>query len=146
MTLEEIFSLAGATAMVGWLVLLASPLAPIWSQRISGLALPLLLSLGYSALILVYWSDSAGGYGSLAEVMQLFTRPELVLAGWIHYLAFDLFVGAWECRTARAEGMPFWLLLPCLPLTFLFGPVGLLLFLALRAVRRVQAASGATAA
>ncbi len=143
MTLEEIFSLAGATAMLGWLVLLASPLWPVWTQRISGLILPLILSLGYSALILVYWAGSEGGYGSLAEVMQLFTRPELVLAGWIHYLAFDLFIGAWECRTARAEGIRFWLVIPCLALTFLFGPVGLLLFMALRAVKRVQAAGAA---
>ena len=143
MTPEQIFSLASTTAMAGWLVLLASPAIPVWADRISGIALPLLLSVGYSALILAFWSGSEGGFGSLAEVMQLFTLPELVLAGWIHYLAFDLFIGAWECRTARAEGIRFWFVIPCLGLTFMFGPVGLLLFMALRLVRRVQTAPAA---
>ena len=67
--------------------------------------------------------------------MPLFTSPEIALAGWVHYLAFDLFVGAWEVRTARREAIPHLLVLPCLVLTFLFGPVGFLLFLGLRAAR-----------
>jgi hypothetical protein len=57
----------------------------------------------------------------------------LLLAGWLHYLAFDLFVGAWEVRTARAAAIPFLLVVPCLGLTFLFGPAGLLAFLVLAA-------------
>ena len=67
--------------------------------------------------------------------MQLFTQPEIALAGWIHYLAFDLFIGAWEVRTARAERIPFLLVVPCLALTFLFGPAGYLAFTALRGAR-----------
>ena len=63
-----------------------------------------------------------------------FETPGLLLAGWLHYLAFDLFVGAWEVRTARAEGIPHLLVVPALILTFLFGPAGLLLFLVLRTI------------
>ena len=70
--------------------------------------------------------------------MALFTMPEIALAGWIHYLAFDLLVGAWEVRTARREGIAFLLVLPCLALTFLFGPAGFLAFSALRAARLAQ--------
>lgn len=76
-----------------------------------------------------------GGFDSLPNVMLLFTKPEIALAGWIHYLAFDLFVGAWEVRTARAERIPFPLVVPCLALTFLFGPAGYLAFSTLRAAR-----------
>ena len=60
----------------------------------------------------------------------------VALAGWVHYLAFDLLVGAWEARTARREALPHPVLLPCLALTFLFGPLGLLLFLSVRIARR----------
>lgn len=67
--------------------------------------------------------------------MQLFTQPEIALAGWVHYLAFDLLIGAWEVRTARAERIPFLVVIPCLALTFLFGPAGYLAFTALRAAR-----------
>lgn len=76
--------------------------------------------------------------------MRLLAKPELALAGWVHYLAFDLFVGGWEVRTAHAEAIPFIFVIPCLVLTFLFGPAGLLAFAALRAAR--QATSGSARA
>jgi hypothetical protein len=58
---------------------------------------------------------------------------QALLAGWIHYLAFDLFTGAWEARDARRLRISRWLVAPCLLLTFLFGPLGLGLYLLLRA-------------
>jgi len=144
MDLDTLFQAANTTALAGWLVLLAAPWLPVWADRISGLAIPLLLAIGYAALVLAFWSGADGGFDTLANVMRLFTRPEIVLAGWVHYLAFDLFVGAWEVRTGRAEGIAFLLVLPCLALTFLFGPVGFLAFTALRAGRAaVRAAQGA---
>lgn len=125
---ESLFSLSSIPVLIGWLALLLSPFAPIWSNRIAGVAVPFALSLLYCALILVYWSGSVGGFDTLANVKLLFTQDEILLAGWVHYLAFDLFVGAWIVRTARAKGISFWFVLPCLPATFLFGPIGYLLF------------------
>lgn len=132
MDFETLFSLAGLLAMLGWLCLLASPWIPLWSDRIAGLGIPLLLSLGYVALALAF-PPPEGGFDSLASVQLLFAQPGALLAGWVHFLAFDLVVGAWICRTARGAGLPFWMVLPCLPLTFLFGPAGFVLFSALRA-------------
>ena len=83
-------------------------------------------------------SGADGGSGSLAEVSRLFENPYLLLAGWVHYLAFDLFIGAWEVRDARRLGIPHLLVVPCLGLTFILGPVGLLLYLGLRAGLRRQ--------
>ncbi len=138
MSNEQLFSLATSTAMLGWLVLLISPLVPRWAEWISGRIIPVTLAVLYSALILVSWSSAEGGFGSLSEVMTLFTQAEVVLAGWLHYLAFDLFIGAWECRTARTEGIRFWLVIPCLVLTFLFGPAGLLAFMTLRMINQLN--------
>lgn len=132
---EALFSLAGLTVLPGWLLLLASPLAPVWSDRIAGYLIPIVLSITYAGLILVFWSDAPGGFDSLAAVAELFATPQLLVAGWIHYLAFDLFVGAWMVRKARDEGMAFILVACCLPITFLFGPAGFLLFTAIRAAR-----------
>lgn len=132
---DDIFRIGNMTAMAGWLVLLASPFAPKLADRVSGLAIPALLSVAYAGLVLAFWSGAPGGFDSLPNVMLLFTKPEIALAGWIHYLAFDLFVGAWEVRTARAERIPFLLVVPCLALTFLFGPAGYLAFSSLRAAR-----------
>jgi hypothetical protein len=134
MSPDTLFQLANPLALLGWIVLALSPLAPVWADRIAGYAIPLILSVAYTALILTWWSTGSGGFGSLPEVMALFTTPGKALAGWVHYLAFDLFIGAWITRTARASGIAHWIVLPCLALTFLFGPIGLLSFLAIRAV------------
>jgi hypothetical protein len=132
MTPDQLFQLANPLALLGWLVLLAAPLAPRVSQAVSATAIPLLLALAYAGLILGFWRDAPGGFSTLPEVQALFTNPHIALAGWLHYLAFDLFLGAWEARTARAEGIAHWLVVPCLILTFLFGPAGLLAFAILR--------------
>ncbi len=132
---DELFRVCNMIAMAGWLVLFASPFIPTLADRISTIVIPALLAMAYAGLILAFWTAAEGGFDSLSNVMLLFTRPEIVLAGWIHYLAFDLFVGAWEVRTARDESIPFLLVVPCLALTFLFGPAGYLAFTALRAAR-----------
>lgn len=132
MSPDQMFQLANPLALLGWVVLLVAPLAPRAAQAVAAAAIPLLLSLAYAGLVLAFWSSAPGGFGSLPEVMQLFTSPQIALAGWLHYLAFDLFLGAWEVRTARAEGIPHWAIIPCLILTFLFGPAGLLAFAILR--------------
>jgi hypothetical protein len=54
----------------------------------------------------------------------------------VHYLAFDLFIGAWEVRDSQRMKIPHLLVVPCLLLTFVFGPVGLLMYLTLRGIRR----------
>ena len=98
--------------------------------------MPLLLSAGYTAIMLAHWASGEGGFNSLEAVSQLMGNRWLLLAGWVHYLAFDLVIGAWEAQVARREHIGHLLLLPCLACTFLFGPAGFLLFQALRASRR----------
>lgn len=134
MTPDSLFQIANPLVLIGWLALALSPLSPRWSDRVAGLAVPLLLSITYTALVLVHWTSAPGGFGSLREVMTLFTSPGVALAGWVHYLAFDLFVGAWICRTARANNIPHIFVLPILVPTFLFGPAGFAAFTALRAI------------
>ena len=135
---DDLFNIANPTALLGWLALVQAPLAPRYADLIAALIIPLLMAVAYSALLLAYWSGAPGGYGSLPDVMALFTNPHIALAGWIHYLAFDLFIGAWTVRTARAEQMSHLLTLPNLGLIFLFGPAGFLTFHAMRAAFRLR--------
>lgn len=131
---ELFFSVAGLMAMAGWAALLLSPLIPVWSDRIGGLIVPGILSAGYIVMLIAFPAPS-GGFGSFAEVSELFSHADALLAGWIHFLAFDLLVGAWICRQGRRDGLPFWSVAPSLPVTFLFGPAGFLLFQLIRAAR-----------
>lgn len=127
LTLEAAFSAANLLAIGGWLLLLVTPR---WraGQFLAGLVIPSLLSLGYLVLIGVYWHQAHGGFSSLDDVAALFASRPLLLAGWAHYLAFDLLVGAWLLRRSQREGLPHWVMVPVLALTFLFGPIGYLLY------------------
>lgn len=141
MTAESIFSLASAVAFAGWILLALFPRRRVVTATVAGALLPLLLSLLYLALLLSHAGQTQGGFASLAQVQLLFRDPWLLLAGWVHYLAFDLFIGAWEARDAERRGVSRWALLPCLALTFLVGPVGLLAWLGTRtALARGRAA------
>jgi len=129
---DQAFIVANAVALWGWIALLFSPWNAVWADRIGGYIIPALLSLAYVPLVLTFFGTTDGGYFTLDDVIALFSRKEVVLAGWLHVLAFDLFIAGWMVRTARSERIRFVTVLACLPFTFLFGPVGLLLFLLLR--------------
>jgi hypothetical protein len=84
----------------------------------------------------VIWAlpGSDGGFSSLSSVSRLFENPWALLAGWTHYLAFDLFIGGWEVRDAQRRGVRHLFMVPVLVLTFLLGPGGLLLYLLIRSL------------
>ena len=134
MTAAEVFSIANAFALAGWAILIAAVIAkrPWLRDAVAGTIWPLLLSVLYVAALGLGWGSTGGGFSSLAGVRQLFSGDWTLLAGWVHYLAFDLFVGSWIAAETERAGLPRLVLIPLLPLTFLFGPVGFLLFLILR--------------
>ena len=131
MTPDQIFAIVNPLAALGWLLLLVAPRrAPL----VTGLVVPAIFAALYVGLIAVHWRASGGGFSTLPAVAELFANPWLLLAGWVHYLCFDLLVGTWEVQDARARGIPHLLLVPCLVLTFLFGPAGWLLYKGLASV------------
>lgn len=143
MKADLIFSIANITAIAGWLLLAIGPGWGITRRIVLSGILPLLLSVAYLVLIVLFFGDAEGGFGSLPDVMKLFTNEWAVLAGWIHYLAFDMFIGAWEVRDAQRRGVSHLLVIPCLVLTFLLGPIGLLLY---HIIRQFTAKGGEDAA
>ncbi len=134
MDVEQIFSMASLLAMIGWLILVILPRHHV-AQLVSGVVIPLLLSAGYLFLIALHLRGAEGGFSSLADVAALFQKPELLLAGWIHYLAFDLFIGGWELRDSQKHGIPHLVMIPCFLMTFMLGPIGLLFYFAIRTAK-----------
>lgn len=148
-TLETIFSACGALAFVGWAGLALLPRVALIRDVIAPLVIPGLIAVVYIALMAMHLGDAPadGGFNSLAGVKALFTVDGALLAGWVHYLAFDLFVGAWEVRDGQRNGVHHLLLIPCLFATLMAGPAGLLLYLVIRQVTRlVRSAPEAAAA
>ena len=131
MTPDQLFSIASNIPLPGWLLLLLVPRWKYTMPVVRGVCVVLLAAF-YTYLIVAHFGDGEGGFGSLAQVAKLFENRWALLAGWVHYLAFDLFVGAWMTEDAQRRGLSHWFVVPCLPLTLMFGPCGLLLYLLLR--------------
>lgn len=129
--LETVFSICSTLATLGWILLAVVPRQRL-AHLLASVAIPLAIAVVYLVLIVQHIGTADGGFGSLAAVQRLFANPAALLAGWLHYLAFDLFIGAWEVRDAQRRGVPHALVIPCLLLTFLFGPIGLVAYLGLR--------------
>jgi len=136
MEASTLFSLANAFVLPGWFVLVFLPRFRIGRDLIAGTVMPLALGLLYLMLLVLHLGEQpeGAGFGSLAGVAALFSSDWALLIGWVHYLAFDLFIGAWEVRDSRRAGVPHVLVIPCLVFTFLTGPVGLALYLLVRGV------------
>ncbi|RFB05003.1 ABA4-like family protein [Parvularcula marina] len=144
MTPDLLFSIGNMGVLAGWL-----PLAflPFWrgTQIIAAVLIPLLLAVAYVTLLFVPLGEPSTApldFTSLAGVKAMFANDQVMLVGWFHYLAFDLFVGAWEVRDSRTHGIPHLLVVPCLILTFMFGPAGFLLYMIIRTIRLRSVALG----
>ena len=129
MTPDDLFSLAGTAAMAGWAVLVLGPRRHAWLNAIPLWIIPTGLSALYAALILSRFSGIGGGFGSLADVATLFADRWALLAGWVHYLAFDLFIGAVMAARMDRAGVGRVVQAPILLTIFMLGPLGFLIAL-----------------
>lgn len=143
MTASSLFSAFNMLAMAGWIVLaMGVILKREWLRDVvAGTYIPVAISAAYAILIAFFFAGAEGGFDTLENVQKLFTSPWVALAGWVHYLAFDLFMGARIARELAEQGLPRWPLVLLLPLTFLFGPIGYLVFEIIKATNfRLKAA------
>ena len=139
MSPDSIFQTCNTIAMVGWIVLLI--ISPFWSgfdKFLIGIIITL-FAIVYAWLIFqVFSPGDFQKFGSLNGVMELFTDKTTVTAGWVHYLAFDLLTGIWIKKNAQKYNIHHLILIPCLLLTFMLGPIGLLLYLLVRSIKTNQ--------
>ena len=140
MSPEQVFALANGIALLSWLLLAVLPGRRWVTDIVTGRAVPAVFAVLYIAIVATTLSGAEGGFSTLAGVASLFANPWILLAGWVHYLAFDLLIGTWEARDARERGVPHLLLIPCLFLTFMLGPAGWLLYMGVREVRSSKTA------
>lgn len=131
---DQVFQFCSTIVLPAWLLLMIAP-GWKWTSRV-------VVSITVTILGLCYLYYIAGAlkmedlesFSSLQGIMDLFNSPEAVLAGWIHYLAFDLMVGWFIAFDSQRKGINRFLIIPCLLFSFMMGPVGLLLYLLLRMI------------
>jgi hypothetical protein len=138
MNLDVLFQVVNTGVLPFWLLLVVAP-RWVWTQRlVHSFVIPMLYGVIY---VVMFWFAPAAPEGanmsSLDGVIALLGQREAAFAGWVHYLVFDLFVGAWITRDAVRRGIHHGLVVPCLVFTLMLGPSGLLLYGVLRwAMRR----------
>ena len=136
MTWNTAYLIINFLVLPAWALLVFAPRARITKTLVHSALWPLVIGLIYIGFLsaALFFGQSAPdvGFSSLSAVMALFDHPNGALTGWTHYLAFDLFVGAWIGRDAQRQGLPHWQIVPCLIGAWIFGPVGLVLYLLLR--------------
>ncbi|WP_411030722.1 ABA4-like family protein [Spongiimicrobium sp. 3-5] len=139
MTPTAVFSLVGMITMPMWILMIFLPKWKATRFLIDFKIIPLLLSAVYAIYIFIAMQIGGGmDFGSLASVMALFTEENAVLAGWVHYLAFDLLIGMWILDENKKLGIHQLLIAPCLFATFMLGPIGFLLFMIMRTIKQRQ--------
>ena len=139
MTPTAIFSLSNMLVMPMWILMIFLPSWKATRFLINFKVIPLVLALIYVIYIFLSLQDGGGlDFGSLGAVMDLFTKEQAVLAGWVHYLAFDLLVGMWMIDQNRVLKIHPLLMAPCLVGTFMLGPIGFLVFMGIKAFKNKQ--------
>lgn len=126
--MDTLFQIVNTLGLISWIYLIG------WSKgtrTITILRFGVITALGLTYIFLIaplMVNMESDTFTSLENIQAMFLDDRMTVAGWIHYLAFDLFVGTWIVTEGISRKMPRWKYILCLPFTFMFGPLGLLLF------------------
>lgn len=129
---DRIFKIANGIALIPWFLMVFLPFWSLTNTIINLYLFPIFLSFFYIFYLLTSLGKAKGNFSSLAGLGSLFKNKDALLAGWIHYLVFDLFVGSWEWNDSIQNGFSHFILVPCLLLTLMFGPFGFLIYYSVR--------------
>src|SRR5262245_27613380 len=116
---ESVFSVCNTVALLGWIALAIGFRKPWGVTAARWLAIA--FAVVYIAVLGTHFGSAEGGFDTLPNVLLLFTNKWVALGGWVHYLAFDLFTGAWIVSEGQRLQLAWWKVIPTLPLTFMFG-------------------------
>jgi len=140
MSYDFLLNVVNTSVLPAWLMLILLPNWKGTTALVHSMLYPLFLGglyiICFGFVIFVGHGAEGGGFTSIEGIRALFSSDAGIVIGWAHFLVFDLFVGAWEARDAKRRGFSHWLLIPCLFFTFMAGPVGLVLYLVLRAATK----------
>ena len=135
LTPDKLYMLLNLSVLPFWVLMIFLPFLKLTDTIVHSVFAPIALGVTYLWLLATALSGhmpEGAGFETLDGLMKAFTVKQAVVAGWAHYLVFDLFIGAWEARDAQRVGLNHFILAPCLIVTFLVGPIGLLLYLMVR--------------
>lgn len=136
---DDMYLFLNFSVLPFWALIIFVPFLKITDTLVHSVLAPIVLGVTYAWLLAnvmggaVQMPDGAG-FATLDALAKTFSVKEAIVAGWAHYLVFDLFVGAWIARDAQRIGLNQFIVAPALVLTLLVGPIGLLTYLLIRGI------------
>ena len=138
--METAFQIANALVLPQWLLMIFAPRWSVTQWLVRSYLIPALLACLYAYFIFSGGPLDFNDFSTLEGVKRLFSKggDGAVLAGWIHYLAFDLVAGSFVLNDSQAKEIGHgWVVLP-LFFCFMLGPIGLLAYWIIRAMKMRQ--------
>lgn len=123
-----------AIAFIAWLMLMFAPTSPLTKTYVRSGVFSAGFAVVYAIILYYNWGAfvDGGAYFSYKGLVAMLQTPAIFMLAWVHYLAFDLLIGCLEVEDALRNKIPQNVLIPCLFLTYLFGPLGWLCYLLVR--------------
>ncbi len=138
MSTEMLFAQSGLLVLPFWFLMAILPHWR-WTKLIIGsplIAVPAALLYAWLVVPQVGAIWAAVSSPELGAITALLGSPVGATIAWVHFLAFDLFVGRWAYLDSRERGISALLMAPLLFVILMLGPIGFLLYLALREVTK----------
>jgi len=140
MTPTLVFSIVNILVLPMWILMIFLPQWKATRFLMDYKIIPLVLAVVYAVYVIqALATQGMMDFGSLESIMGLFTTQTAVLTGWIHYLAFDLVVGMWMVDQSKKLGIHKILMGVCLLGTFMFGPIGFMVFMIIKFIKEKPA-------
>lgn len=134
-TAESAFAFFNALAFFAWLTLFIAPQSGVVRKILLNFVL-LFFAVSYAYLLVTTFNfNSFADFSTLKGLQNLFANEEAILAGWLHYLAFDLLAGITIAKDASKLGFSRYLIPVFLVFTFMAGPFGWLLYIIARLIK-----------
>ncbi len=134
--MELLYKIVNLSIIPAWILLAFFPKSMLTKKLVFSYGWHIVLAIAYAMFI--FWGmykSSSGSMESLSNLRLSFENDSILLAAWIHYLVFDLFVGVWIVKEAEKLSLKKVLVIPILFFTLMLGPVGLLLFFVLQKIK-----------
>ncbi|MBU1820248.1 MAG: DUF4281 domain-containing protein [Bacteroidetes bacterium] len=137
MTPDQVFQIANTIVLPQWLLMGFAPRWFVTQFLVKSFAVPVLLAVLYAYYLFAGGPVDFAAFSTLEGIKGLFQTggDGVMLAGWIHYLAFDLIAGSVVMRDAQEREIPHWWVIAPIFFCFMLGPVGLLLYWIVRTIK-----------
>ncbi|CAO3616331.1 unnamed protein product [Cunninghamella blakesleeana] len=142
--LDTIFNIVNIIPLPVWLLMSIAPQWNVTHTIVKSHITSIVISIIFVALNIIHFSNDTDefeitGFFSLNVIAYVFSKRFIVLIGWVHYLAFDVFIGSWIFldNLKNKTPLPHFFMILCFLFTYTFGPSGFLLYVTLKKLMNV---------